>query len=111
MIRLMVHQGGGSLDDAKDIFQDGLMVMLEKIDNDDFVLTCKFQTYLYCVCENLWNKVLSKRHAAANYLNRRLEDSIQTDFTEQQDDDMYDKIFHEVFVTLVFKLFFYFFQK
>ncbi len=100
MIRLMVHQGGGTLDDAKDIFQDGLMVMLEKIDNDDFILTCKFQTYLYCVCENLWNKVLTKRHAAANYLNRRIEENIHTDFTEQQDEDMYDKIFHEVFVTL-----------
>ncbi len=100
MIRLMVHQGGGTLDDAKDIFQDGLMVMLEKIDNDDFVLTCKFQTYLYCVCENLWNKIVTKRQAAANYLHRRVEENNHIDFTEQHDEDLYDKIFHDVFVTL-----------
>ena len=33
MIRLMVTQLGGTPEDAKDIFQEGLMVMLEKIDN------------------------------------------------------------------------------
>ena len=46
MIRLMVYQLGGSSEDAKDIFQDGLKIMLGKIDNKDFVLTCKFKTYL-----------------------------------------------------------------
>jgi hypothetical protein len=52
MIRLMVFRMGGTLEDAKDIFQDGLIIMLEKIDNGDFVLTCKFRTFLYVVCEN-----------------------------------------------------------
>jgi len=50
MIRLMVTQMGGSSEDAKDIFQDGLIIMLEKIDNNSFVLTCKFKTFLYSVC-------------------------------------------------------------
>lgn len=73
MIRLMVHNLGGSADDAHDIFQDGLIIMLEKLDNKNFSLTCKFKTYLYCVCENLWKSTLEKRHAAANYFVRRDE--------------------------------------
>jgi RNA polymerase sigma factor (sigma-70 family) len=100
MIRLLVHQTGGTLDDAKDIFQDGLIVLLEKIDDNDFVLTCKFQTYLYCVCENLWNKILVKRKAAANYMQCRNEENDGVDFTERLDDPVYEKIFYDVFTTL-----------
>src|SRR3989339_203772 len=68
MIKLMVYQMGGSIEDAKDIFQEGLMIMLEKLDNKDFVLTCKFKTFLSCVWENPWKPVLIKRQAATNYL-------------------------------------------
>jgi RNA polymerase sigma factor (sigma-70 family) len=100
MIRLMVHQMGGTLDDAKDIFQDGLLVMLEKIDDKDFALTCKFKTYLYCVCENLWNLVLKRRKAANTYLQVSIEDNQHVDFTENQDDALYEKIFYDVFNNL-----------
>lgn len=100
MIRLMVYQKGGSIEDAKDIFQDGLIIMLEKIDNNDFVLTCKFKTFLYCVCENLWVSVLDKRRVAKNYLNRRLNEDFDNDFTELQDNTLYKNIFYNVFKTL-----------
>jgi RNA polymerase sigma factor (sigma-70 family) len=100
MIRLMVSQKGGSLDDAKDIFQDGLMIMLEKIDNKDFVLTCKFKTFLYCVCENLWKMVLVKRQAATNYLSRRVDADYENDVTDVIDNKLYEDIFWNVFETL-----------
>jgi RNA polymerase sigma factor (sigma-70 family) len=100
MIRLMVYQMGGTLEDAKDIFQDGLIIMLEKIDNKDFVLTCKFKTFLYCVCENLWKSVLVKRQAATNYFSRKVEDDNDKDFTEFQDNKLYENIFYDVFDTL-----------
>jgi RNA polymerase sigma factor (sigma-70 family) len=100
MIRLMVSQMGGSGEDAKDIFQDGLIIMLEKIDNDEFELTCKFKTFLYCVCENLWKAILSKRHAATNYLTRRVDTDTDRDFTEVYDDKLYKNIFYDSFDTL-----------
>ena len=100
MIRLMVSQMGGTNEDSHDIFQDGLIIMLEKIDNKDFVLTCKFKTYLYCVCEHLWKCVLDKRTAASNYFMRKDETDVEKDFTELIDHNMYEKIFREVFDTL-----------
>ena len=100
MIRLMVYQKGGSNEDARDIFQDGLIIMLEKLDNKEFALTCKFKTFLYCVCENLWKSVLDKRLAAANYISRRSEPETEKDFTDQIDHQMYEDIFREVFETL-----------
>lgn len=100
MVRLMVYQKGGSADDAHDIFQDGLIIMLEKLDNKEFVLTCKFKTFLYCVCEHLWKSVLDKRQAATNYINRRTETDENNDFEDQIDHQLYEKIFREVFETL-----------
>jgi RNA polymerase sigma factor (sigma-70 family) len=100
MIRMMVHQKGGTTDDARDIFQDGLIIMLEKLDNKQFALTCKFKTFLYCVCEHLWKTLLEKRQSAANYLTRNPEREDDRDFTELPDHQMYEKIFQEVFNTL-----------
>jgi RNA polymerase sigma factor (sigma-70 family) len=100
MIKLMVSQKGGSIEDSKDIFQDGLMIMLEKIESKDFVLTCKFKTFLYCVCENLWKMVLVKRQAANNYLVRKSDYSTEKDFTEAIDTSVYEDLFWEVFETL-----------
>jgi RNA polymerase sigma factor (sigma-70 family) len=100
MIRLMVYQKGGTSDDAHDIFQDGLIIMLEKLDNKEFSLTCKFKTFLYSVCEHLWKTVLDKRQAASNYLSKRDEPENEKDITEMIDHQMYEKIFHDVFETL-----------
>ena len=100
MIRLMVYQKGGTNEDARDIFQDGLIIMLEKLDNKQFALTCKFKTFLYCVCEHLWKTVLDKRQAASNYFSKRSEPEIEKDFTEMMDHRLYEEIFHEVFETL-----------
>jgi len=100
MVRLMVCQMGGNSEDAKDIFQEGLMIMLEKIDNDQFVLTCKFKTFLYCVCQNLWKSVIVKRQAAENYFNRRIEEDSANDFTEAADNNLRQEIFRKAYDSL-----------
>jgi RNA polymerase sigma factor (sigma-70 family) len=100
MIRLMITQLGGSSEDAKDMFQEGLMIMLEKIDDNKFFLTCKFKTFLYSVCENLWKSVIEKRQAAANYFLRRVEDEDRKDITEIMDNSLCKEIFNNAFETL-----------
>ncbi len=100
MIRLLVTQLGGSSEDAKDIFQEGLMIILEKIDREEFMLTCKFKTYLYCVCENLWRIVLKKRHSASNYFVRKADPEEETDLSEMMDNNLCREIFLGAFETL-----------
>lgn len=100
MIRFMVCQKGGTSEDARDIFQDGLIIMLEKLDDKQFALTCKFKTFLYCVCEHLWKTALEKRQSAANYLIRRNEPEGENDFMDLMDHNMYEEIFREAFETL-----------
>jgi RNA polymerase sigma factor (sigma-70 family) len=100
MIRLMVTYLGGSWEDARDIFQEGLMIMIEKIDNREFALTCKFKTFLYCICENLWKSEIIKRRRASSYLIRKVDTEDENDFTELIDNKLCEEIFHKAFDTL-----------
>ena len=100
MIRLMVTNLGGTSEDARDLFQEGLMIILEKIDSREFALTCKFKTFLYCICENLWKSVIISRRRAASYLARRVDTEDESDFTEMTDKKLYQEIFHKAFDTI-----------
>jgi len=100
VIRLMVIQTGGTAEDAKDIFQEGLMIMIEKIDSRHFALTCKFKTLLYCICEKLWKLVLRKKQAASNYLDRLDEQVEDEDMSGKLDDDVCWEMFSSAFETI-----------
>lgn len=60
-IKHLVQTNGGSLDDAKDVFQDALMIIYRQSLRPDFTLTVAFYTYLYSVCRKLWLKQLRQR--------------------------------------------------
>lgn len=56
----LVTRNSGSLDGAKDIFQDGLIILMEKVYRKELDLTCSVGTYLYSICRNLWREQLRK---------------------------------------------------
>ena len=100
MIRLMVFKMGGTADDAKDLFQDALIIILYKIDNDTLSLTCKIKVFIYSICENLMIKQIDKRQSASNYLVRKLDDTPVMDFSEMYDNKLYENMFYDMFETL-----------
>lgn len=53
-----VKRNMGSREDAEDIFQESIIVLLQKSRSDDFVLTSSLKTYLYAIAKNLWLKRL-----------------------------------------------------
>ena len=57
-IRNLVTTNSGNEEEAKDIFQEALLIIYDKITNNDFNLTCSFKTFLYSVCRNLWHEQL-----------------------------------------------------
>lgn len=63
LVRILVSENGGSGEDAEDIFQDGIIILYNKISLNQLVLTSSFKTYMYSVCRNLWLQKLSKRKA------------------------------------------------
>ena len=64
IIRGLIRDYGGSEDDAKDVFQDAVIVLYEKAQQSDFQLTSKFSTLFYGVCNNLWRSRQQKKSAS-----------------------------------------------
>jgi RNA polymerase sigma factor (sigma-70 family) len=61
-IQAFIVKNNGYPDDAKDIFQEAMIVLFEKAKSSSFVLTCQIKTYLYSVCRRLWLKKLQKQN-------------------------------------------------
>lgn len=55
-VKHFILQHSGTLEDAKDIFQEALLVIYNNVRDKDFELTCQFGTYLYAICRNIWFK-------------------------------------------------------
>ncbi|MCU0418539.1 MAG: sigma-70 family RNA polymerase sigma factor [Cyclobacteriaceae bacterium] len=53
-----VKRNQGNNEDAEDIFQETVLVLLQKVREPDFVLTSSLKTYLYAISKNLWLKRL-----------------------------------------------------
>ena len=49
-----VKKNSGTLDDAKDVFQEGIMVIFKKVKEDRLVLTTSFHAFLFMVCKRIW---------------------------------------------------------
>ncbi|MFZ5941190.1 MAG: RNA polymerase sigma factor [Bacteroidota bacterium] len=60
-----VRQHGGTSEEAKDVFQEGMIIIYFKINSGGLNLKCKFSTYLYAVCKNIWIQASKKRKRQA----------------------------------------------
>ena len=49
----IVHNQG-SREQARDIFQEAMIVVYNKVKLGELELTCKFGTYLYAICKKMW---------------------------------------------------------
>jgi RNA polymerase sigma factor (sigma-70 family) len=57
----MVCTNSGTEQEAKDVYQESLIIFYEKIRQPHFTLTCRIGTYLYAVCRRLWLKRLAEK--------------------------------------------------
>lgn len=58
MVQAFILNNNGSCDDARDIFQEAMIVLYEKATSGHFQLTAQIKTYLYSVSRRLWLKRL-----------------------------------------------------
>src|ERR1700741_4892628 len=56
----MIINNNGTSDDAKDIFQEAMIVLYEKARSGTFELSCQIKTYVYSVSRRLWLKRLQQ---------------------------------------------------
>lgn len=58
MVQSLIINNNGSADDARDVFQEAMIVLYEKAKSGTFELNCLLKTYVYSVCRRLWLKRL-----------------------------------------------------
>lgn len=61
MMTKLVISNSGTEQEAKDVYQDALVVFWQKATSGNLVLTSKISTYLYSICQNLWRKELDRK--------------------------------------------------
>ncbi len=61
MVRQLLRENGGTDDDAQDVFQDALIVVLARAKQPDFQLTSQFSSLLYGIAHNLWRSRRKKK--------------------------------------------------
>lgn len=65
----LVMNNNGSLQEAKDIYQETLIIFYEKVKDENFELNCKLKTYLYSISRNLWLKQLQHKKRFTNSIS------------------------------------------
>ncbi len=68
-VERMVRSNNGTRADAKDLFQDALIILFGKAKEEGFTLTCSIGTYLFAICRNRWQEELRRRGRFAQELD------------------------------------------
>lgn len=88
MISHFILNNSGTDDEAKDIYQEGVIVFYEKIRGNSLELTCQIKTYLYSVCRRLWLKRLAEKGRFATSMGD-VEDylMLEEDIPQQEENE------------------------
>ena len=62
-VRHYIYRNNGSIEDARDVFHDAIIVVLQKAREDALDLKCSLKTYIYAICRNLWLKKIGSEKA------------------------------------------------
>ncbi len=84
----LVVTNSGTEDDAKDVFQEAMVVLYEKVVAGALDLNCQLKTYLYSVSRRLWLKQLAGRgrngFGGGDYMLGEWAESVETDLAEHE---------------------------
>jgi RNA polymerase sigma factor (sigma-70 family) len=89
MVLQLIINNNGNEDDAKDIYQEAIIVLYNKVKAGDFELSSKLKTYIYSICRRLWLKRLTQINRYGGDV-RDFEDFLpggEVDDTDEQHND------------------------
>ena len=71
-IEKYILQNRGNEQDAEDVFQEAMIIVYKRIRDNELELSCKFGTYLYAICKNIWMQERKKFIQRTEKLRQRL---------------------------------------
>ena len=98
VIKRLVLDNRGCEQDAKDVFQEGIIIIYRKIKEGDLVLKASFKSYIYSVCRFIWIKQYTRNKENAEKLEIFMEyndiPEIETDeYLKHEQYKLYQKHF------------------
>ena len=61
LTRSIVEKNSGSYQDAEDVFQDGIIVLYQKLLSAPLILNCSLKTFFFSICRNIWMQRLDRK--------------------------------------------------
>lgn len=85
MVQSLILNNNGSSDDARDVFQEAMIVLYEKVRSGHFELNCQIKTYVYSVSRRIWLKRLQQLNRyVAPISGMESEISVEEDLEEHE---------------------------
>jgi len=92
-ITKFVLENRGTESDARDVFQDGLVIIYKKLKSDSLELTSGFHTYLFSVCRFVWLRELKKKRRTEVTLDDNILSIAKTDIEKAYAENEKQKFF------------------
>ena len=93
-----VKDNSGTEDDARDIYQEALIALYDKINQKDFTLTCSLKSFIRIMCRNIW---LSKIRNKSKLYTKDIEDAdgieIEEDLLQALEHSEQEKLYFKHF--------------
>ena len=96
----MVKKNNGSIEDAKDIFQEAILIVYDKARQPGFELKGTFYSFLFGVSRFLWLRQLKKKYRKNITIDGDEGYIDEGEVNALQEKEEKWKLFHEVFVRL-----------
>jgi RNA polymerase sigma factor (sigma-70 family) len=94
MVLQFILNNSGDEDDAKDVYQESIIILYNKIKSGDFELTSKLKTYIYSVSRRIWLKKLAQQNKKTSNISE-FEDviAVEVDVDVHEEKDLqFDKM-------------------
>ncbi len=91
MVRSIVLTRNGNLEDAEDIFHDGLIIIYKRLKKSGFSLNSSLKTYLFSVCRNLWRRRLERKYRLMYGMDSCVSDSGCNETSESEEEENAEK--------------------
>jgi len=96
-IRHFIKTHGGNDDDARDTFQDALLIFYRNVQKTDFVLTASVNTYLFSVSKFLWKDALKKKNREVSFT---IQDAPAEEIRSYQEEEQQMKWLDKILASL-----------
>ena len=107
MMTRLVISNSGTEEEAKDIYQEAILIFWQKVQKKDFVLTSKISTFIYSICQNLWRKELERKSRLSGEMT---EDSELNTFEIQERNEIISECINSLGETCRKVLMYYYFD-